>query len=359
MCAAKSEKSTAPVDLDKLFEATKAKIGPKLEYLNSIDDYCTSDARDAIRVLEIASYSLRKGGPNEKICERVVKYMKQLGIAKLIVKILTSVATNPEKIAYESYELTCLLKERLLVTIDSIALSRDIRLDLVKNGVINPLLDDLNSCDPNTKDPRQQVRILRSIYGLRNLSYPHIDIPSIIPAFRAARAVDILMKFIEVEDEFIKIRSLIGLASIMNEEEGNRLATSKGCIATMVRMLVEATDTNGREYSSKIKIDEETQRGFVSYVYVLAEGLNNLSSNNENKKAIIQHGGLPALSMLLRPTNMARKFESLEMQNAVGTLWKMSFLDECQKNIVTHLTFSDSTAFEGRALHFVLTPLLY
>ena len=350
MFAARSKRSsTSSVDLEK-FKKTKAEIDPAVEYLNSIDCFCTSDAKDKIEVLGITSYSLRKGGPNEKICERVVNYMKDLDVAKLIVKILTSVARNPEKNACESHSNTCLLMQHLLITINPIRLITVVRSDLVKNGVIHPLLDDLDSCNPNTKDPMQQVRILRNIYGLGNLSSPRIDTPSIIPAYRAARAVDILMKFIEADNEFIKIESLRTLATIVNEKEGDRLATNGGCIATIVDMIVKAADTDDRKYMYKFKLDEKTEQTFGVYVYELAVGLNNLSSNDANKNAIIRHDGLPALSMLLRPDNPSIASTS-EKRNAVEALWKMSFLDECKADIKTHLTKTDSTAYEGRSFH--------
>ncbi len=339
MFFAKSKQTTTQVKLNKLFEKTKTKIDPKLEYLISIDDYCTRDARDAIHALMLTCYSLRKGGPNEKICRRVVNYMRERDITKLIVKILESVAKNHEKIACESHEWTCLLIKHLLVTINPIRLNKDIRSDLVKNGIIQSLLDDLDSCDPNTKDPMQQVRILSNIYRLRNLSDPRIDTPSIIPLFRAARAVDILMKFVKVENKMIKIRSLLTLAAIVNEKEGDRLATNGECIETIVDVLVKAADTDDREYKSKVQIDSDTEKTFRVSVRALAEGLNNLSSNDANKKLIIRHGGLPALSMLLVGLPALSMLlgsdtkRTSEKQNAVEALWKMSFLDECKTDI--------------------------
>ncbi len=347
MCAAKSKQPTTPVDLDKLFKETKAAIRPKLEYLNSIDDYCTSDAIDAISDLVILVSELGEGESFERICERVVNYMRERDIAKLIVKILKSVAKNPEKSACESRVMTGVLIQHLLKTIHPIELRKDIRSDLVKKGIIRPILDDLDSCDPNTKDPRQEVRILLDIYRLRNLSNPLLDTPSIIPAFRAARAVDILMKFVKVDNEFMKINSLMALATIVNEKEGDRLATSGGCIEAIVDMLVKAADTEDHRYVYKVTVDEDEEEKFSIRVWLLAEGLNNLSSNDENKKAIILHGGLPALSMILKPDNTI----TLEKQNAVEALWKMSFLDECKADIVTHLTFTDSIAYEGRSFH--------
>ncbi len=336
---AESKQSMTSGDLNKLYEKTKTAIDQQLKYLNSIDDYCTSDAADAIAVL----VKVGKGIPNERICERVVKYMRERQLPKLIVKILKSVAKKPDESACLSRYRTSLLMQHLLLTIDPVKLKKEVRSDLEKNGVIHPLLDDLNSCNPNTKNPMQQVRILHNIYRLRNLSHPDIDTPSIIPKFRAAHAVDILMKFVEVDNEFIQITSLRTLATIVNEKEGNRLATSGGCIEAIVYMLVKSVDAKDRGYWYKIKIDEQTEKTFHFAVWALAEGLNNLSSNDANKKAIIRHGGLPALSMILRPGNTRR----LERQNVVETLSKMSFLDECKTEIVTHLTHTDSVAYEG------------
>ncbi|XP_072016552.1 uncharacterized protein [Amphiura filiformis] len=76
----------------------------------------------------------------------------------------------------------------------------------------------------------------------------------------------------------------------------------------------------------------------------LCEGLNNLSSNDINKSAIIKHGGIPVLASVIR---LKFKKEKEAKQEAVEALWKLAFIESNVEIILTHLTFADTAALEG------------
>ncbi|XP_072014355.1 uncharacterized protein [Amphiura filiformis] len=338
-----AKQSTPKADLDKLFEETKDELGLKLEYLRSVDDYCTSEAHEAICRVNYSATSIIKGKSKEKICDRVVDFMLEQGLAKLIVKILQSLIKRNYKSAYESKDYTHSIVNNLTCRIKYQAKQR-VKLELVKSGIVYPLLQDLESCDAATKDPRQRIRILRNISQLQSLT---VDVtPSVIPIYRAAKAVDILMKFTQVEYAMIKVNSLRLLARIANEKESGRLVTSGTCIATIVEMLQKAVESDELCYMYTIKIDDENEKPFRLWVRGLAEGLNDLSTNDVNKTAIVQYGGVPTLMSILTPKPKAKRaLTNWEQLASVEALWKLALYESTREAVITHLNL-DTTVLE-------------
>ena len=73
-----------------------------------------------------------------------------------------------------------------------------------------------------------------------------------------------------------------------------------------------------------------------------------MATNDANKEAIVQHGGVSALAAILRP-----EFNEDERQAAAEALWKLSFLDSNKAVILTHVTYTDEEALEGRDFDFI------
>ena len=115
----------------------------------------------------------------------------------------------------------------------------------------------------------------------------------------------------------------------------------------MVEMHQKAAEATERNYRFCITLDDtgQTEKGFTVSLLKLTRGISNLVTNDANKEAsfVVQHGGVPVLSAILRP-----EYEEEERQAAAEALWKLSFLDSNMDVILTHLTYTDEEAWKGR-----------
>ena len=281
------------------------------------------------------------------MCGRLVDYMLEQGLGQLIVKMLISLTSITGKSAFEFRYLVQRTIGVLAFEIEKESVQRA-KLELVECGVIRAILKDLDSCDPNTDDARQRIRITTSLFRLHNL----VDTNKVIPIYRAAKAVDILMKFAKAENVMTKIDSLHVLACIINETESKLLSATTECFATIVEMHQKAAESTEKNYTFTIKLDDtqQTEKRFSSTLLTLTTGIVNLATNDANKEAIVQHGGVPALVAILRP-----EFNEEERQAAAEALWKLSFLDGNKAVILTHMTYTDEEALKGRDFNFIKT----
>ncbi|XP_072047072.1 uncharacterized protein [Amphiura filiformis] len=319
-------------ELEDLYEEKKRAIGSKIEYLKSCDEYLTQETYDAIDQMTDVFFLLGRDEDYKKICSRIVGSMLEQGFAQLMVKIVKSTG----KVAYEVRHQTAMF---LSVTMSYFpeGVWQQVAVEFCKSGIIRYLVKELDSYDPYTKDPKQRILITSTLADLNNLTYT----PNVIPIYRAANAVNVLMKFAEADDGMTTIHSLCILAQIANEKESERLATSGECIVTMLDIFQKAAQSDNRMYCFVIKIDDENEETFEIALSTQASGINNLASNDANKEAIVQHGGVPVLIAMLRPeyTNAVKKY-------TIEALWKLSFLESNLDAILTHLTFTDTQALE-------------
>ena len=314
------------IDVSEYLDTIKGEIGGKLDYLKSCDDFCSLEACNAITVIKDFCWSLNLGQPKEKMCSRLVDFLLEQGLGQLIVKILVSLTSITDKSEFESWH-------QVIVTIGSLTCQADkqsaqrAKVELVKCGVVRAFLNDLDSCDPNTDDPRQHIRITGSIFGLQNL----VNTEKVIPIYRAAKAVNILMKFRSADNVMTKIAGLRVLACIVNETESEFLVANRGCIATMVDMVKTAAESTSRTYEFDITVEDDGYP-FQLSLLTLTRGIGNVATNDANKEAILQHGGVPVLTSILRP-----EFNEEEKQAAAEALWKLSFLESNLDVILPHL----------------------
>ena len=325
---------------NEYLDTIKGEIDSKLTYLKSRDDYCSQKACDAITDIKDFCWSLTPGAPNEKMCDRLVDYMLEQGLGQLIVKMLVSLTGKNDNSAFESRRISHIALGKLVFKIEQ-QCAKKVKVKLVKCGIIRALLDDLDSCDPKTDDPRQRIRISANMYELYNL----VNTEKVIPIYRAAKAVDILMKFARAENVMTRIDSLRLLACIINEKESQLLVANTGCISTMVEMIQKAAESKEREYTVFIQLDDMIQSGqlFSISLLSLTRGIGNLATNDANKEAIVQHDGVPAITALLRD-----EYKEEERQAAAEALWKLSFLESNVDVILQHLTYTDEEALKGR-----------
>ena len=94
--------------------------------------------------------------------------MLEQGLGRLIVKMLVSLTMINDQSAFRC-------RREVQLTIGSFAFDVEKRSahlaqeELVICGIIRALFRDLNSCDPNTQDPNQHIRITDCLFSLSNL----------------------------------------------------------------------------------------------------------------------------------------------------------------------------------------------
>ncbi|XP_072037547.1 uncharacterized protein [Amphiura filiformis] len=322
-------------ELEALFEEKKHEIGSYLEDLKSRDDYCTQGACDAMESIMYTFYYLLADENYQKICSRLVDFMLQQGLAQLIVKSVKSTG----KVAFDFRCNISLLVTHLVTKMRNTnrSVATKVSVELIKNGMIGSLIKELDSYDPNTQDTKQRILITTSLYDLHNL----LSAPNAIPIYRAANAVNTLMKFAESDNVMTRIDSLRVLAKIVNEKESQRIAASGECIVTLMDTIHKAAQSDDRKCKFVFNIDGK-QKGFRTTLGVVLATVNNLANNDANKESIIQHGGLPTLTAILRP-----EYTDTEKWQAVEGLWKLSFLESNLDVIVAHFMYTDTTALQA------------
>ncbi|XP_072035924.1 uncharacterized protein [Amphiura filiformis] len=318
----------------QLLEDNKRQIGTQLDYLKSCDDYRSKEALDAISFLRNTVWSLGPGKAKNHLCSDLTDFMVEKGLTSLIVKMVRSLTGSADVSAFDSrcelnkaiYNIACVLKSTIAMPI---------RLELIKNGILRALLDDLESCDPNTKDPRQRIRIIDDLFRLQNL----VLTPGSISYYREAGSVDTLMTFVQANDVNTKIFSMRVLACIVSEEESQRLVAT-GCMEPMIDMLRKAAQSPDTKYQYVfvVKVDKE-ERVFKSTLKTLTEGIVNLSSNDVNKTTIVAYGGIPVLASIFKP-----EYTDNQKYAAAEALWKLAFLESNREIILNHLSITDTAA---------------
>ncbi|XP_072035839.1 uncharacterized protein [Amphiura filiformis] len=316
----------------QLLEDNKRQIGTQLDYLKSCDDYRSKEALDAITFLRKTLWSLGPGKAKYLLCSELTDFMLEKGLTSLIVKMVRSLTGAADDGAFYSrcqlhktiYNIACVLKRTIAMPI---------RLELIKHGILRALLEDLESCDPNTKDPRQRIRIIDDLLRLQNFD----QTPGSISYYREAGSVNTLMKFVQANDVYTKVFSMRVLAYILSEEESQRLVAT-GCMRPMIDMVEKAAQSPDAKYQFVVKVGKD-ERVFKSTLITLTEGIVNLSSNDVNKTTIVAYGGIPILASIFKP-----EYTDNQKYAAAEALWKLAFLESNREIILNHLSITDTAA---------------
>ena len=323
------------IDVSEYLDTIKGEIGGKLDYLKSCDDFCSLAACDAITSIEKICCSLTPGQPKEKVCGKLVDFMLEQGLGQMIVYILVSLASEVNDMAFECRHQLQYVIQYLVFNIKT---PQRVKAVFVRESIIPALINDLDSCDADTEDPRQRIRILDSIYGLTYL----VDTPHIVSSYDSANAFQILMKFVHASDAMTNIKSLSLLCEIVNEEESQLLATTGNCMRAMVGAIQKAAKSDDRRYSVAVEVDGSDPEEYGADLVSLLYDTGKLTSNDAIKEAMVQHGGVPALTAILRSD-----YTDDEKQAAVDVLQKLASLESNRHVILTHLNANDEEALQG------------
>ena len=233
---------------ENLLGEIKRNIATKLNYLKSCDNYSTPDALSTIIFLRETAWSMTPGNVKERFSSKLIDFMIEQGLAPLVVKMirfLTSVNNDNVYVAF--HEL-----HQMIYTIAAMlpkAIAIPIREELIKSGILQAVVEDLNTCDPNTTNPRQRIRAIDNLHRLQDL----VLTPGAVLKYREQDVVPTLMNYLLAEDVNIKVFSLQVLACIVNEEESKHLGAS-GCMGAMIDMLRKAVEAPDRIHHYIVKV---------------------------------------------------------------------------------------------------------
>ncbi len=316
--------------LEDLLEKEKRAVKSRLECLKSHDEYRSKETYDAIEYLRETCWLFIKNESYKRIASKLVNLMLEQGFSHLIVKIIGSGKTS-----YEFRHKLGVIISRLTNHVVLPKIAGRVRVDLCASGMIQALVKELDLQDPYTMDSKQRALITNILFLLHNL---HLT-PKAMEIYRAANAAKVLMRFTEASDVMTINDSLPLLAFVANEEESQRIAATSGeSIATMLDILQKAALSHNRKYAFAIQTEDKTKNKFYITLRSQAESVNELAGNDTIKEAIVQHGGLPILTSILKP-----QYSDDVKQEVIEALNKLSSLEKSRDAILTHLAFNDES----------------
>ena len=322
-----------------LSEEDKRKVCESILILKSCDDFSRKDVYHALEFLDEICWLLTPGKKYEKLSNKVVDFMLEQGLAQLTVNILQVTTDLTDRHEFMSRCRLQLLLHRLICNVTEISAQSNARTELVKSGIISTLLKDLDSCEENTSNLRQRIRILDDLMRLLNFT----STADIVPAFRSANAVPVLTKYIQVEDVTIKVISIRVLSYLIDEKESECLTATSACMLTLLDLLQKTAKFDKKVHRCVIKADDIFERTFNINLEFQMHTLRELVNNDTNKKAMAEHGGIAALCAILRP-----EYEEREKQAAAEVLWKLAFLEDNRFVMLAYLTKIDKEALQGK-----------
>jgi len=143
-----------------------------------------------------------------------------------------------------------------------------------------------------------------------------------------------LLYFAKVKNPGIAVTALLCLAYLVNEDTNHLISADKNLLRFIITMLNEA-------YQSE-------DRRFVGFsVKELAEGLNHLAINDNNKKILGQNGAIRVLTATLQTSN-----DDEERASGARALWTLAF-DDTNKDVIRQ---QDGTLDTLRALQHSANP---
>ena len=330
-------------EVEIIIEKELRVIESKLGYLMSCDDYLVKKAYDAIEYISNLLAVFADHKYFKSVYSRMIDCLLEGGLLQLVMKSVESTVKRSCEFRYligatVGY-LTC--PETAPPNIAS-----HVTEELCKIGIIQKLVEELDSYDPHTTDPGQLLCICSTLCNLCRMQ----QIPNAVSVSRAANAVNAVMSFIDSDDTNVTILAARVLSYIVNENECQRFGKHNYCISMILGVLQKATRKNNVMYRFVIKTDRKYN--FITRIRLLTQAMNNLASYDVMKEVILQHGGVPILSSMLRP-----EYADDVKQEVVECLWKLSFIESREDviythfnrdSIHTHLKHTDTQALEGK-----------
>ncbi|XP_072049173.1 uncharacterized protein [Amphiura filiformis] len=279
-----------------------------LDLLKNTNDYSTADVGRALdRALFYKTDDI-------ECHEKALKY--GFGLGELFVRIMNSLKhqfTAPDN----SHGTRNLMKVTTFFWNYSDSCP-DLAIELANSGAISCIMTIL------TKLAEQQesiwnTRQVNSLMGvLHNAIRPDECIAANRSIYRQAGAVAILQNWTDSSQMILKVKSLLILSYITNEDESEILAKNGKAVAFLVSKVKEAVAASnhyahiGSTYFS---------------VMELLKGLCQLIIHDTNKKIVLENEGVPVITRMLMSD-----FSHEEQRLATKALWSLAFDETVRKS---------------------------
>ena len=152
-------------------------------------------------------------------------------------------------------------------------------------------------------------------------------VPSLAPNHH--RAVPALQKFGESEETLTQTIAFTTLAKLVKKEEADKLSTNYTCIVSLLSLLKKCLSNSNHKAKTR---RQSSKKNVVNVISIKAEELvqsvDDLAINDNNKRLIVEKGGIPILAKLLQ-----RDCSEKEKTSAANGIWRLAFLKENKEKL--------------------------
>eukprot|EP00057_Strongylocentrotus_purpuratus_P014007 XP_011668481.1 PREDICTED: uncharacterized protein LOC105440241 [Strongylocentrotus purpuratus] len=152
-------------------------------------------------------------------------------------------------------------------------------------------------------------------------------VPSLAPKHH--RAVPAFEKFSESQDSLTQSKSFMILAKLVKKEEADKLSADYICILTLLSKLKECLSNPEHETKTSRKTSDKNIVSVISdSAEELVQAVDDLTINDNNKRLVVEHEGIPILAKLLQ-----RDCSVVEKTSAANVVWRLAFLKENKEKL--------------------------
>ena len=145
-------------------------------------------------------------------------------------------------------------------------------------------------------------------------------VPSLAP--RHHRAVPALQTFGESEESATQIKAFTTLGKLVKKEEADKLSTNYTCIVLLLSLLSKCL-SNPEHEAKLVRQSQHNKEMIILCAEELVQSVDDLAINDNNKRLIVEKGGIPILAKLLQ-----RDCSVKEKTSAANGIWRLAFLKE-------------------------------
>eukprot|EP00057_Strongylocentrotus_purpuratus_P013055 XP_011667529.1 PREDICTED: uncharacterized protein LOC105439818 [Strongylocentrotus purpuratus] len=135
------------------------------------------------------------------------------------------------------------------------------------------------------------------------------------------RAVPALQKLSESEEGLTRITAFMALAKLVKKEEADKLSINYTCIASLLSLLKKClSNPDHKAQMSRQTSKKNFAKSIVFNAEELVQSVTDLVINDDNKRLIVEQGGIPILAKLLQQDCSVE-----EKTSAANGIWRLAF----------------------------------
>ena len=302
----------------RTFEEFKPEIDQALQYLKTCDNFTTDEAKESLNVLKNAGFRSRCSNVRE-----VARHLTGQGFGQLFAKIWNSLREHLDRDKWRQCGYTNLAS--LASCCENYTENcPELGAELGKHGCIPLLLASLERVKAYFNQQSEFKTIQSMVSNIFGILHHSIRLCSgNREIYRNVGAVDSINAYLKQSSNLVSAYALMTLAYIVNEGESKILAESDRGIAVLVKLLQDSVESSHHE---AIIYHSFSLNAFSTLQ--LADCLNQLAINDDNKLAIEREGGIPTIIRMLQDEG----FTEDEQTVASEILWNLTFVDSIRQS---------------------------